>query len=165
MSRDLFTIFFKREQLQAICLLVFLRIKCLVRMFDPVSILCTFTENSLAMKITAVLLLTFCSIASFAQVNVTSDSTKSTEVSQNRDRPFKGITFANWNYFVKGTEPLYVVDGQVTTAKDLEEIDGNKIESISVLRDGAAESIYGDKARHGVVVINMKKKSLTPSKN
>jgi TonB-dependent SusC/RagA subfamily outer membrane receptor len=69
------------------------------------------------------------------------------------------------NYFSNGVEPLYVVDGRVTTAEELEEIDGNKIASISVLKDGAAESIYGEKARNGVIVIKMKEKSFTPTKN
>jgi TonB-dependent SusC/RagA subfamily outer membrane receptor len=115
------------------------------------------------MKITAVFLLTFCSIVSFAQDIVTSDTTKSTQGFRHRDRPFKGIIIKN--YLGNRVDPLYVVDGQVTTAKELEEIDGNKIASISVLKDGTAESIYGEKARNGVIVIEMKKASFTPTKN
>ena len=115
------------------------------------------------MKIIAFFLLTFCSIVSFAQDKVTADTTKSTQSIRHRDRPFRGLAIRN--SFGNFVDPLYVVDGQVKTANELEEIDGNKIASISVLKDTAAENLYGEKAKNGVIVISMKQNSFTPTKN
>lgn len=53
-------------------------------------------------------------------------------------------------------DPLYVIDGvQTTDAFVLNSINPNDIESISVLKDGAA-SIYGARASNGVILITTK---------
>ncbi len=68
-----------------------------------------------------------------------------------------------------GSEPLYVVDGfPLATAapngsggygqgNPLDNINPNDIESIQVLKDAAAASIYGSRAANGVVLITTKK--------
>ncbi len=49
--------------------------------------------------------------------------------------------------------PLIIVDGIET---DLNTLDSNQIETISILKDGAA-SIYGARAGHGVILITTKR--------
>lgn len=51
-----------------------------------------------------------------------------------------------------GTEPLLVIDG-LPTQRTLDQINVNDIESITVLKDAAASSIYGVRAANGVIVI------------
>ncbi|GEM_PF-239319 len=51
----------------------------------------------------------------------------------------------------KSAKPLYVVDG--VPQNDISHIDQNSVKSISVLKDKAATSLYGARARNGVVLI------------
>ncbi|GAA4272906.1 SusC/RagA family TonB-linked outer membrane protein [Aquimarina gracilis] len=62
----------------------------------------------------------------------------------------RGIGSAN-----AGIEPLIVVDGAVYEAS-LASINPNDIESVSVLKDASASSIYGSRAGNGVVLITTK---------
>lgn len=70
-----------------------------------------------------------------------------------------------------GSQPLYVIDGipvmdvategadsylLTNTANTLSSINPNDIESISVLKDAAAASIYGSRAANGVILITTK---------
>jgi TonB-dependent SusC/RagA subfamily outer membrane receptor len=50
--------------------------------------------------------------------------------------------------------PLYVVDGKET--KSVESLSPNAIESISVLKDESATSLYGEKGKNGVIIITTK---------
>ncbi len=62
----------------------------------------------------------------------------------------RGITSLN-------AEPvLYIVDG-IPTQRGIQEINQADIESIQVLKDAAAESIYGSRAAAGVIIITTKK--------
>lgn len=64
------------------------------------------------------------------------------------------------------SEPLYVIDGvpinsgdlsrNTTTANALAGINPNDIESITVLKDASAASIYGSRAANGVIVVTTK---------
>jgi TonB family protein len=63
-----------------------------------------------------------------------------------------GTTFIEMKGAIK---PLYMVDGKEVT--DLGTINPNEIQSISVLKDASATSIYGDKGKNGVIVVTMKK--------
>lgn len=55
-------------------------------------------------------------------------------------------------------DPLYVIDG-VPTKGNLSSLSPSDIESITVLKDASAASIYGSRAANGVVVITTKKGS------
>jgi TonB family protein len=57
-----------------------------------------------------------------------------------------------------GPKPLFIVEGKITTAPDVEKIDPNSIESITVLKDNSASDKYGTKGKDGVVEITLKKK-------
>ncbi|UPL50251.1 SusC/RagA family TonB-linked outer membrane protein [Hymenobacter sublimis] len=53
-------------------------------------------------------------------------------------------------------DPLYVIDG-VPTKEGINQINQNDIESIQVLKDASAASIYGSRAGNGVIIITTKK--------
>ncbi|AXY72754.1 TonB-dependent receptor [Paraflavitalea soli] len=57
---------------------------------------------------------------------------------------------------INNNDPLYIIDG-VPTKDGINQISPNDIESISVLKDASAASIYGARASNGVVVITTKK--------
>lgn len=83
------------------------------------------------------------------------------------------------NSLNSGTQPLYVVDGvpyfsdavgvrsdEGQTVSPLASLNSNDIESITVLKDATATSIYGARAANGVIVITTKKgKSGKPQVN
>ena len=54
-----------------------------------------------------------------------------------------------------GAAPLYIIDGVVRT--QMADISSDDIESMQVLKDAAATSIYGARGSNGVVIINSKK--------
>ncbi len=68
-------------------------------------------------------------------------------VAKVRIRGFTSLTGAN--------DPLYIVDGVPTT--DISTLNPNDIESISVLKDAGAASIYGSRAANGVILVSTKK--------
>jgi TonB-linked SusC/RagA family outer membrane protein len=55
-----------------------------------------------------------------------------------------------------GSEPLYVVDGFPITG-DINAINPDEIQEISILKDAASTSLYGSRAANGVVLITTKK--------
>ncbi|QYQ96157.1 SusC/RagA family TonB-linked outer membrane protein [Riemerella anatipestifer] len=71
------------------------------------------------------------------------------------------------NSISSGTSPLYVIDGVPMISGDtgggyassnaLADINPNDIESMEVLKDGAAAAIYGSRAANGVILITTKK--------
>ena len=54
----------------------------------------------------------------------------------------------------ENNDPLYVVDGVPT--QDISSMNPNDIESISVLKDAGAASIYGSRASNGVIIVTTK---------
>ena len=59
---------------------------------------------------------------------------------------------------INNNEPLYVIDGvPVQNETDMNFLNPNDIESMQVLKDAAAASIYGARAANGVVVITTKR--------
>jgi TonB-linked SusC/RagA family outer membrane protein len=59
---------------------------------------------------------------------------------------------------INNNEPLYVVDGvPVQNETNMNFLNPNDIESMQVLKDAAAASIYGARAANGVIVITTKK--------
>lgn len=56
-----------------------------------------------------------------------------------------------------GNEPLYVIDGFPTESGALSNLDVSDIESINILKDAAATSIYGSRGSNGVVLITTKR--------
>lgn len=50
-------------------------------------------------------------------------------------------------------EPLFILDGFETTLQTINDLDINRIESITLLKDAASTAIYGSKGANGVVVV------------
>ncbi len=50
-------------------------------------------------------------------------------------------------------QPLFILDGFETTLEKIIDLDMNRIQSVTLLKDAAAKAIYGSKAGNGVVVI------------
>ncbi|MDZ7650018.1 MAG: TonB-dependent receptor [Cytophagales bacterium] len=55
----------------------------------------------------------------------------------------------------QNNDPLYIVDGVPT--QDISTINPNDVESMSVLKDAGAASIYGSRASNGVIIMTTKK--------
>lgn len=53
-------------------------------------------------------------------------------------------------------QPIYVVDGKITSAASFKNINTDNIESIHVLKGKLAVNKYGDKGKNGVILIKMK---------
>jgi TonB-linked SusC/RagA family outer membrane protein len=53
------------------------------------------------------------------------------------------------------TQPLFVIDGII--GGSLDNVDPNDIESMNVLKDGSAASIYGTRGSSGVIIVTTKK--------
>jgi len=73
----------------------------------------------------------------------------------NRQNNPLGITIRGQGSINANTSPLVVVDGFPITS-DISSINPNDIESISILKDAAAASIWGIRATNGVIVIATK---------
>ena len=53
--------------------------------------------------------------------------------------------------------PLFVLDGFEASIQKIMDLDMNRVESLTILRDASAKAIYGSKAANGVIVIELKK--------
>ena len=67
---------------------------------------------------------------------------------------------AKFDGFIRGassingnTDPLIVIDGIPSTSNQFRNLNQNEIESVTVLRDAAGTSIYGNKGANGVILI------------
>ncbi|HLF36116.1 MAG TPA: SusC/RagA family TonB-linked outer membrane protein, partial [Cyclobacteriaceae bacterium] len=57
---------------------------------------------------------------------------------------------------INNNDPLYIIDG-VPTKSEIQAINPNNIETIQILKDASAASIYGSRAANGVIIITTKK--------
>lgn len=67
-----------------------------------------------------------------------------------------GITLKG-NYGNTPNTPLFILDGFETTVERIMDMDMNRIESVTILKDASAKALYGSKAANGVIVIETKK--------
>ena len=61
------------------------------------------------------------------------------------------------DYSQRPNMPLFVLDGFETTLQRIVDLDPERVESITILKDAAATAIYGSKASNGVLVVETKK--------
>lgn len=66
------------------------------------------------------------------------------------------ISYSNGAYNTAGVEPLILVDGVDVTSTQVNQMNPNDIESMSVIKDASAAAIYGTKATFGVILITTK---------
>ena len=65
-----------------------------------------------------------------------------------------GLTEEN---FVNPNQPLFILDGFESTLAVVNDLDMDRVASITILKDAAATAIYGSKAANGVIVVETKK--------
>ncbi|WP_320913862.1 SusC/RagA family TonB-linked outer membrane protein [Butyricimonas paravirosa] len=53
--------------------------------------------------------------------------------------------------------PLFILDGFEAYVQKIADLDMNRVESLTILKDASAKAIYGSKAANGVIVIETKK--------
>ena len=53
--------------------------------------------------------------------------------------------------------PLFILDGFEASVQKIADLDMNRVESLTILKDASAKAIYGSKAANGVIVIETKK--------
>ncbi|MES2484741.1 MAG: von Willebrand factor type A domain-containing protein [Bacteroidota bacterium] len=83
-------------------------------------------------------------------------STGSGQPGANSTVVIRGIGSINGNI-----EPLYVIDGVPMNSDNFRQLNPNDIESVSVLKDAGATSIYGNRGINGVIVVKTKNGSAT----
>jgi TonB-dependent SusC/RagA subfamily outer membrane receptor len=59
---------------------------------------------------------------------------------------------------------LYVIDSKEVTLAEVEKLNPDMIASISILKNESAVKVYGEKAKHGAILITTKTKAATNSK-
>lgn len=76
------------------------------------------------------------------------------QINQASGKPGGGMTFRirGQASITADNQPLYVVDGMPIVG-GISDINPNEIESISILKDAAATSLYGSRAANGVILI------------
>ncbi|WP_286531373.1 carboxypeptidase-like regulatory domain-containing protein, partial [Duncaniella freteri] len=62
-------------------------------------------------------------------------------------------------YETDPNQPLFILDGFESTLQTISDLNMDRVESISVLKDASATAIYGSKAANGVIVVETKKPS------
>src|SRR5690606_27457228 len=65
------------------------------------------------------------------------------------------------NYLKNPNERLFILDGFETSVERIFDLDMNRIESVTILKDAASKALYGSKAANGVIVIETTKLSST----
>ena len=53
--------------------------------------------------------------------------------------------------------PLFVLDGFEVSIQKIMDLDMDRVESLTILKDASAKAIYGSKAANGVIIIELKK--------
>jgi len=60
-------------------------------------------------------------------------------------------------------DPLYVIDGVVSDKFAFDGLTSQEVENISILKDGAAASLYGSRAANGVILVTTKRGGVRPA--
>ena len=84
------------------------------------------------------------------EIQIRGTSTFETDFPDDLNSRLKG------NYLKNPNQPLFIVDGFESSIEQVYDMDMDRIESITILKDASAKAIYGSKASNGVVVIETK---------
>ncbi|MDD4631892.1 MAG: TonB-dependent receptor plug domain-containing protein, partial [Proteiniphilum sp.] len=63
------------------------------------------------------------------------------------------------NYQNQPNQPLIILDGFESSIEYMVDMDMNRVESVTILKDASAKALYGSKAANGVIVIETKRLS------
>lgn len=72
------------------------------------------------------------------------------------DLEVDNMTLLMGDYSNRPNMPLFVLDGFETTLQQIVDLDPERVESITILKDAAATAIYGSRAANGVIVFETK---------
>ncbi|WP_316830751.1 TonB family protein [Pedobacter aquatilis] len=89
-------------------------------------------------------------------INFTLDSSKEKPTSNKPSTENTKLTLNGIKNFDGNNSPLVILDGETQGKNALKYINPETIESISVLRDASATSLYGAKGTNGVIIITSK---------
>ncbi|MPS66671.1 TonB-dependent receptor plug domain-containing protein [Chryseobacterium sp.] len=64
----------------------------------------------------------------------------------------------------EGSEPLYIINGEIANGEKFKKLKPENIKEVSVVKDAAATSLYGNRAANGVIVISTKDASKSKNK-
>lgn len=67
------------------------------------------------------------------------------------------VTALAQEYETDPNQPLFILDGFETTLSTINDLNMDRVESISILKDASATAIYGSKAANGVIVVETRK--------
>ncbi|MGG8497997.1 SusC/RagA family TonB-linked outer membrane protein [Tenacibaculum sp. TC6] len=79
------------------------------------------------------------------------------QLNLDHQNPNRAILIRGVSSLLGSNRPLVVLDGFPMDSFDLSSLNANHVESITVLKDAGAASIYGKRASNGVIVITTKK--------
>lgn len=71
--------------------------------------------------------------------------------------PLTETTSLKSNYQNQPNQPLIILDGFQTSMEYLMDMDMNRVESVTILKDASAKALYGSRAANGVIVIETKR--------
>ena len=71
-------------------------------------------------------------------------------------RGANGIPDLDANYKGNPNQPLFILDGFEVSLQRIVDLDPNRVESISILKDASAAALYGSRSANGVIVIETK---------
>lgn len=71
-------------------------------------------------------------------------------------RGANGIPDLDANYRGNPNQPLFILDGFEVSLQRVVDLDPNRVESISILKDASAAALYGSRSANGVIVIETK---------
>lgn len=100
-------------------------------------------------------------------INVLSGSVAGVSITSGSGRPgsSKNAVLIRGAASIKeGSEPLYVINGEIASGEKFKKLKPESIKEVSVIKDAAATSIYGNRAVNGVIVISTKEGSKSKNK-
>jgi TonB-dependent SusC/RagA subfamily outer membrane receptor len=95
-------------------------------------------------------------LLSFNMIGQETENLLPVAISSEKVNPGNTIRIRCGTTMPSSRQPLIVIDGVPVESEKMKEIDPNDIESLAVLKDAAASSIYGCRAANGVIVITTK---------
>ncbi|MDE5988137.1 MAG: SusC/RagA family TonB-linked outer membrane protein [Duncaniella sp.] len=87
-------------------------------------------------------------------VDFGSDPNKLADISINGKMNVQALS---QEYETDPNQPLFILDGFESSLQAISDLNMDRVESISVLKDASATAIYGSKAANGVIVVETKK--------
>lgn len=98
------------------------------------------------------------SLAITENIEAGSDPNKNPQIHFRGETSFQGFENIDPSGLVSDpNQPLFILDGYQTTIDRIIDLDMNRVESVTILKDAAAGAIYGARAANGVIVVKTKR--------